>query len=81
MALFKQFRFFNSDLREAVAAPSNVCCSATGGGSLWLGCADGTVVVLAAGDLSLQASFQAHQGRVQCLEWAKVGRVAAWSPP
>ncbi len=68
---FKRFRFFTSEVREGVPCPPDVTCTASGGGSLWLGCADGTVACLGT-DLSLQGSFTAHQGRVHGLEWVKV---------
>jgi hypothetical protein len=43
---------------------------------VWLGTEDGMVVCLGS-DLSLQASFQAHQGRLHGLEWTKVTPNAA----
>lgn len=70
---FRRFRFFASEAREGPAAPAHVACSAAGAdGSLWLGCADGTVLGLAGSDLAVQASFQAHQGSVHAVQWSKV---------
>ncbi|PRW51086.1 vacuolar -sorting-associated 11-like protein isoform A [Chlorella sorokiniana] len=63
--------FFSAEARAAPPAPSHVACSAVGGGCTWLGCADGTVLCLDAGDLSLRASFQAHHGAVHGLAWCK----------
>ena len=68
---FKLHRFFRVEAREAPPAPSHITASAGGGGATWLGCADGTVQCLA-GDLSLQAAFQAHHGPVHALAWCKV---------
>lgn len=68
---FKLHRFFRVESQEAPPAPSHISASAAGGGATWLGCADGTVQCLA-GDLSLQASFQAHHGPVHALAWCKV---------
>ncbi|KAL4429983.1 hypothetical protein ABPG77_004353, partial [Micractinium sp. CCAP 211/92] len=69
---FRRFRFFASEAREGPVAPAHVTCSAAGAdGSLWLGCADGTVLGLAGSDLSTEASFQAHQGCVRAIEWSK----------
>lgn len=65
--------FFSAEVRAAPPAPSHVACSAVGGGCTWLGCADGTVLCLDAGDLTLRASFQAHHGAVHGLAWCKVG--------
>ncbi len=70
--------FFSAEARAAPPAPSHVACSAVGGGCTWLGCADGTVLCLDAGDLSLRASFQAHHGAVHGLAWCKVGAGKAW---
>lgn len=70
---FRRFRFFASEVREGPVAPAHVTCSAAGAdGSLWLGCADGTVLGLAGSDLSTEAPFQAHQGCVRAIEWSKV---------
>ena len=77
---FKKFRFWSSEARDGPPTPDNVSCTAAGGGSVWLGCEDGTVVCLGS-DLSLQASFQAHQGRLHGLEWTKVTPVPLGEQP
>lgn len=69
---FRRFRFFSSEVREGPSITSHVSCTASASdGSLWLGCADGTVHCLGS-DLGLQCSFQAHQGSVRALQWCKV---------
>jgi hypothetical protein len=72
---FKRFRFFHSEVREGVPSPPDVTCTASGGGSTWLGCADGTVASLGS-DLSLQGSFKAHQGKIHGLQWHKVAMLS-----
>lgn len=77
---WKRFRFFQEEAHADAVLPSNVSCSCSLGGSIWLGCSDGLAVCVAH-DLSVRATFQAHAVRLDHVSAVQVRWWGRWSSP